>query len=128
VIDKCPPVGTWMRHSQTGDLARVVEKDGVKMIKPDLPGSPVYYPATQSHNWTVEVHAKRLPVGSWARVSYEANRALAEIHPDLKRQPEWNSLHPNIKAQWIERRVKFDKVIQLELHNAITKVLEENSE
>lgn len=125
---KVPPIGTYVRHAKTGDLAQVVEKDGELFIKPDLPGSPVYYPATQIYNWTIEPHAKRLPPGSWARVGYEANRALCDIHPDLKRQPEWNSLHPNVRAQWIERKIKFDKVIQLELNNAITRVLEENSE
>jgi hypothetical protein len=125
---KVPPLGTYVRHSQTGDLGKIVEKDGELFIKPDLPGSPVYYPATQIHNWSLEQYAKRLPPGSWARVAYEANRVLCEIHPDLKRQPEWASLHPNLKASWIEKRIKFDKVIQLELNNAIIKVLEENSE
>lgn len=125
---KVPPIGTYVRHGKTGDLGQIVEKDGELFIKPDLPGSPVYYPATQIYNWTIEAHAKRLPPGSWARVCYEANRALCDIHPDLKRQPEWNSLHPDVRAKWIERKIKFDKVIQLELSNAITKVLEENSE
>lgn len=123
-----PPVGTPVRHMKTGDLGKIVEKDGELFIKPDLPGSPVYYPATMIYNWQIEKYAKRLPTGSWARVAYEANRALCDIHPDMKRQKEWMSLHPLEKASWIERKVKFDNVLQLELHNAIIKILEENSE
>ncbi len=126
--DKCPPVGTYVRHMKTGDLAKVVEIDGVKWIKPDLPGSPVLYPGTQSYNWQIEKYAKRLPPGSWARVCYEADRALCDIHPELKRQGEWLSLHPVKKAEWIDRKVKFDSVLRLELYNAITAVLEKNSE
>ncbi len=123
-----PPVGTYVRNKDTGDLASIVEKDGELWIKPDIPGSPVYYPATQIHRWLIEQNVKRLPPGSWARVSYEANRVLCDLHPDLKRQQDWQSLSPVKKAEWIERRVKFDKPIQLELSNAIARVLEENSE
>ena len=123
-----PPIGTYVRHAKTGDLGQVVEKDGELWIKPDLPGSPVYYPATLIYNWQIEPHAKRLPPGSWARVCYEAYRALCDIHPEMKRQPEWMSLKADVKAAWIENRVKFAKPLQLELTNAILKVLQENSE
>ena len=124
----CPPVGTYLRHSRTGDLAQLVEKDGELWIKPDLPGSPVHYPATMISNWMIEPRAKKLPPGSWARICYEADRALCDIHPELKRVPtEWASLHPLTKAQWIERKVKFKESIRLELYNAITRTLEEHS-
>jgi hypothetical protein len=123
-----PKVGTYVRHRETGNLGVVVSEDGELWIRPDIKGSPVRYPATQIYNWNIEQHAKRLPPGGWARVCYEANRVLCDIHPDLKRQVEWNSLHPNKRAEWIDRRVKFDKPIQLELMNAITRVLEESSD
>lgn len=122
-----PKLGTYLRHNRTGDLARVVEKDGKMMIKPDLPGSPVYYPMTRLHEFNVEVAPKKLPPGSWARVAYEADRALCEIHPEMKRQIEWNSLHPLTRAAWIERRFKFDSVLRLELHNLIADFLDRNS-
>lgn len=124
----CPPIGTYVRHVRTGDLAQIIEKDNELWIKPDLPGSPVMYPATQIHNWMIEPRAKKLPPGSWAKVCYEADKALCSIHPELKRVgTEWASLHPLRKAEWIERRIKFKEPIRLELYNAITKILEENS-
>ncbi len=122
-----PPIGTYVRHKMTGDLARVVEHEGKMMIKPDLPGSPVYYPISRHHEFNVEEGPKKLPPGSWARVAYEADRALCEIHPELKRQIEWNSLHPHTKAAWIERRFKFDNVLRLELHNLISEFLDKHS-
>jgi hypothetical protein len=125
---QCPPVGTWLRHKDTGNLARVIEKEDGTWIKPDLPGSPVYYPSTQYYNWYIEEHAKRLPPGSYARVAYEAWRALCEIHPELKRQPDWLSLAPMVKAKWIERKIKFDKPVEVALFESIMYVLEQNSE
>lgn len=123
-----PPIGTYVRHNQTGDLAQIVEKDGVVVIKPDLPGSPVFYSITSIHNYKIETRAKRLPPGSWARVAYEANRALCEIHPELKRQGDWLSLNPLEKSKWINGRVEFKHPLQAELHNAILKTLEAGSE
>lgn len=122
-----PPIGTYLRHAKTGDLARVVQHEGKMAIKPDLPGSPVFYPMTRLHEFNVEEHPKKLPPGSWARVAYEADRALCEIHPELKRQPEWNSVHPQVKAAWIERRFKFDNIVRLELHNLISAFLDKHS-
>lgn len=122
-----PKIGTYLRHARTGDLARVVQHEGQMMIKPDLPGSPVYYPITRHVEFNVEENPKKLPPGSWARVAYEADRALCEMHPELKRQAEWNSLHPLIKAQWIERRFKFDNVLRLELYNLISDFLDRHS-
>lgn len=122
-----PPVGTYLRHSLTGDLARVVMHDGKAQIKPDLPGSPVYYPISRHHEYNIETKPNKLPPGSWARVAYEAHRALCEIHPEFKRQVEWASLHPLTKAAWIERRYKFDNVLQLELHNIISEFLDKHS-
>lgn len=123
-----PPIGTHVRHNLTGDLAQIVEKDGQVCIKPDLPGSPVYYSITNLHNYRIEPKAKRLPKGSWARVAYEANKALCEIHPELKKQKDWIALHPLEKAQWIEGRVKLGHPLQVELHNAILKTLESGSD
>lgn len=123
-----PTVGTYLRHNLTGDLAQIVEKDGTVCIKPDLPGSPVYYSITSMHNYSIEQRAKRLPPGSWARVAYEANRALCEIHPELKRQTEWLSMSALDKCAWIEGRAKLKHPLQIELHNAILKVLENGSE
>ena len=120
-----PKLGTYLRHGKTGDLARVVEHEGKMMIKPDLPGSPVYYPMSRVHEFVVEEHPKKLPPGSWARVAYEADRALCEMHPELKRQPEWLSLPPRAKAAWIERRVKFENLLRLELHNLICNFFDE---
>lgn len=114
-----PKIGTYLRHGKTGDLAKVVEHEGKMAIKPDLPGSPVYYPMTRLHEFVVQDAPQKLPPGSWARVAFEADRALCEIHPELKKGPEWNSLHPLVKAQWIERRYKFPDVLRLELHNLI---------
>lgn len=122
-----PKIGTYLRHERTGDLARVVEHEGKMMIKPDLPGSPVYYPMTRVHEFIVEVAPKKLPPGSWARVAYEADRALCEMHPELKRQKEWASVHPVEKAAWIERRNKFDNVLRLELNNLICDFLDKHS-
>ncbi len=115
-----PKIGTYLRHGKTGDLARVVLHEGKMMIKPDLPGSPVYYPISRAHEFNVETQPQKLPPGSWARIAYDAHRAFCEMHPEMKRVVEWNSLHPNVKAAWIERRVKFDNVLQLELYNHIT--------
>lgn len=122
-----PKIGTYVRHEKTGDLARIVEHEGKMAIKPDLPGSPVYYPISRIHEFKVEEQPKKLPPGSWARVAYEAHRALCDIHPEMKRQVEWNSLHPNVKAAWIERRYKFPDVLQLELHNLIADFLDKHS-
>ncbi len=119
-----PRLGTVLRHAQTGDLAKVVLHEGKMAIKPDLPGSPVFYPISRHHEFKVEDHPTKLPPGSYARVAYDAYRALCEIHPEFKRQPEWNSLHPNVKASWIERRFKFDNVLQLELTNLIIDFLD----
>ncbi len=124
----CPSLGTYLRNNSTGDLARIVEKDGKAFIKPDIPGSPVYYNIQEFKNWTIELKPKRLPPGSFARVAYEADRALCEIHPDLKKQPEWLSLDANKKASWIEARVSFQNVLRQELYNAVIKALEVNSE
>jgi hypothetical protein len=96
-------------------------------IKPDLPGSPVFYPLSRLHEFNIEEHPQKLPPGSWARVAYEADRALCEIHPEFKRQIEWNSLHPQTKAAWIERRYKFDNVLRLELYNLICAFLDKHS-
>lgn len=129
VIPKdCPPIGTFLRNKQTGDLARIVIHEDKAQIKPDIPGSPVYYPINQFNNWSIELKAKKLPPGSFARVAYEADRALCEIHPDMKKQPEWLSLHPMDKAKWIEAKVKFKEVLRLELYNKIIQCLETNSE
>jgi len=122
-----PKIGTYLRHKLTGDLARVVEHDGQMMIKPDLPGSPVYYPMARAHEFVVEESPKKLPPGSWSRVAYEADRALCEAHPEFKRQVEWHSLHPLAKAAWIERRFKFDNVLRLELYNLICDFLDKHS-
>lgn len=127
MADAHPPIGTYLRHSRTGDLAQVVFHDGKIQIKPDLPGSPVYYPVSRHHEFNVETKPHKLPPGSWARVAYEAHRALCEIHPELKRQPEWNSLHPQVKAEWIERRHKFSSLLCLELHNLISDFLDKHS-
>ncbi len=123
-----PPVGTYLRHNMTGDLAQIVEKDGKQMIKPDLPGSPVYYGITSIHNYRVELRAKRMPPGSWARVAYEADRSLCDIHPELKRQKEWLALSPIERASWIEGRAKLTHPLRIELHNAILKILEAGSD
>lgn len=120
----CPPIGSFLRNKDTGDLAKIVVHEGKAQIKPDIPGSPVYYPINQFHRWQVELKAKQLPPGSYARIAYEADRALCEIHPDLKRQPEWLSLNPMQRAKWIEARVKFNDVTRLELYNAIISTLE----
>lgn len=123
-----PPVGTWVRHNKTGDLAQIIEKDGEMWIKPDLPGSPVLYPATQIYNWNIEPGARKMPPGSWARVCYVADQALCDIHPDFKRVPtDWLSLHPNEKARWIEAKIKFKEVLRLELYNAIMSTLEKHT-
>lgn len=122
-----PKIGTYLRHGKTGDLARVVVHEGKMMIKPDLPGSPVHYPMSRLPDFNVEVNPQKLPPGSWARVAYEADRALCDAHPEFKRQPEWASLHPQIKAAWIERRFKFDNVLRLELHNLISNFLDKHS-
>lgn len=124
----CPPAGTYLRNKTTGDLACIVIHEGKVQIKPDIPGSPVYYPINQFTNWNVEFKTKRLPPGSFARVAYEADRALCEIHPDLKKQPEWLSLHALKKSQWIEGRVKFDNLLRQTLYNSIISTLETNSE
>lgn len=123
----CPPIGTYVRHKETGQLAQVTVHEGKVVIKPDIPGSPVYYNAAQYYNWVVELKAKELPPGSYARVAYEADRALCEIHPDLKRQPEWLSLNAKDKAAWIEARVSFNNPLRLELYNAVVKTLERNN-
>lgn len=115
-----PKIGTYLRHGKTGDLAKVVLHEGKMAIKPDLPGSPVYYPISRAHEFNVETQPQKLPPGSWARVAYDAYRAFCEIHPEFKRQPDWLSLSPQVKAAWIERRVKFDNLMQLELFNTIT--------
>ncbi len=122
-----PKIGTYLRHEKTGDLARVVQHEGKMAIKPDLPGSPVFYPMSRLSEFKVEESPKKLPPGSWARVAYEADRALCEIHPEFKRQIEWNSVHPQTKAAWIERRFKFDHVLRLELHNLISNFLDKHS-
>lgn len=122
-----PKIGTYLRHGKTGDLARVVEHEGKMAIKPDLPGSPVYYPMSRVHEFNVEENPKKLPPGSWARVAYEADRALCEMHPEFKRQKDWASLHPLEKAAWIERRHKFDNVLRLELYNLINTFLDKHS-
>lgn len=116
--------GTYLRNKETGDLAQVIEKDGKQVIKPDLPGSPVFYPMTQLHRWNEEKSPGRLPPGTLARVAYAADQALCDIHPDMRRQKDWMSLHPEQKAAWIEGKHKFDHVLRLELFNAIMKVLE----
>ncbi len=115
-----PKLGTYLRNKTTGDLAKVVMHDGKMQIKPDLPGSPVYYPISRHLDFNVEEHPKKLPPGSWARVAYDAYRAFCDVHPEFKRVVDWNSLHPQVKAAWIERRVKFDNILQLELYNTIT--------
>jgi hypothetical protein len=127
LTEPVPKIGTYLRHELTGDLVRIVEHEGKMMIKPDLPGSPVYYPMTRLHEFIVQEQPKRLPPGSWARVAFEADRALCEVHPEFKRQPEWISLHPVAKAAWIERRHKFDNVIRLELNNLIHAFLDRHS-
>lgn len=122
-----PKIGTYLRHEKTGDLARVVEHEGKMAIKPDLPGSPVYYPMSRVHEFVVQLGPQKLPPGSWARVAYEADRALCDIHPELKRQKEWHSVHPLEKAYWIERKYKFDSVLRLELYNLICNFLDKHS-
>lgn len=125
--DPPPKLGTYLRNKQTGDLAKVVLHEGKMAIKPDLPGSPVYYPISRHIDFQVEEHPTKLPPGSYTRVAYEAHRALCEVHPEFKRQPEWNSLPPLTKAAWIERRFKFDSVLQLELFNLICGFLDEKT-
>lgn len=124
----CPPIGTYLRNKNTGDLAQVIVHEDKVVIKPDIPGSPVFYNAAQYYQWNVETKPKALPPGSFARVAYEADRALCEIHPELKKQPEWLSLNAMTKARWIEARMKLDNPIRLELYNAVMKCLEANSE
>ena len=97
------------------------------MIKPDLPGSPVYYPIARWREFNVEENPKKLPPGSWARVAYDADRALCEMHPELRRQKEWLNLTAVEKAAWIERRVKFDNIIRLEMYNMINAFLDKHS-
>lgn len=126
--DKCPPPGTWMRHKETGDMGQVVEEDGDWWIRPNIPGSPVRYPATQAMRWSVEQQPRKLPPGSYARIAYDANRALCEIHPELKKPVDWLSLGAHEKARWIEARVQFKNVLQARLYAAIIKTLEEYSE
>jgi hypothetical protein len=125
---RCPKPGTFLRNKETGDLAQVVEKDNDWFIKPDLPGSPVYYPASQAHRFNIEQTPKKLPPGSFARVAYEADLALCKIHTDLKPGKEWISLNPVHKAQWIEGNVKLDNPLRIRLYTAIIKCLEEYGE
>lgn len=125
---KCPPVGTWLRNKTTGDLAQVVEIDGDWKIKPDIPGTPVLYPATQAHLFNIEEKPRKMPPGSYAVVAYAADAALCKIHTDLKNQKDWISLNPVDRARWIEGNVKFDNVLRLELYNAIMKILEASGE
>ena len=127
MAEPVPPLGTYVRHEKTGDLARIVEHEGKMAIKPDLPGSPVYYPINRMHEFIVQESPKKLPPGSWARVAYEADRALCDIHPEFKRTKDWNSLHPLEKAGWIERRPKFDNVLRLELYNLVCNFLDKHS-
>lgn len=121
---KCPKPGTYLRHKQTGDLAQVIERDGDWVIKPDIPGSPVFYPATQAYLYNIEAKPKKMPPGSFARVAYEADKALCNIHTELKKQKEWIDLKANDRAAWIEGRVKLDHPTRLELYISIMKVLE----
>ena len=124
--EPAPKLGTYLRHGKTGDLAKVVEHEGKMAIKPDLPGSPVYYPMSRLHEFNVQENPHKLPPGSYARVAYEADRAFCDIHPELKRQVEWSSLHPQTKAAWIERRVKFTNILRLELNNLINDFFDRN--
>lgn len=124
----CPPIGTWVRHKQRGDLAQVTVHEGKVVIKPNIPGSPHYYNAAQYYDWNIELKPKQLPPGSFARVAYEADRALCEIHPDLKRQKDWLSLPAKEKAAWIEARVEFSNVLRQELYNAVMSALEKGTE
>lgn len=121
-----PKIGDYLRHGKTGDLAKIVAHEGHMMIKPDLPGSPVYYPMSRLHEFNVETKPNKLPPGSWARVAYEADRALCDAHPEFKRQKEWHSLHPEVKAAWIERRHRFEHVLRLELYNLICNFLDKH--
>jgi hypothetical protein len=119
------PVGTWLRNKTTGDLAQVAEENGDYVIKPDKPLSPVRYPMTQISNWQIEPKGYKLPTGSYARVAFEADRILCSIHPQLKKQPEWNSLKATDRASWIEGRVEFQSLIRTRLYTAIIKTLED---
>lgn len=123
----CPPPGTWLRNRDTGDLAQVIEKDGEWWIKPDLPLSPVMYPATQHTRFLIETQPKKLPPGSYARVAYEADRALCTIHPDFKANKEWISLNAMERAKWLEGRIEFKEVLRMRLYTVIVKLLEEEN-
>jgi hypothetical protein len=125
---QCPQIGTFLRNKETGDLAQVVLHEEDIKIKPDLPGSPVYYPATQAHRFNVETNHKKMPPGSWARIAYEADRALCDIHTDLKRQPDWLSLKAHERAKWIEAKVNLGHPLRIELYTAVIKVLESSGE
>lgn len=122
---KCPKPGTWLRHSDTGDLAQVVEENGDWVIKPDRPNSPVRYPATMAHKYRIEEQARKMPPGSFARVAYEADKILCAIHPDLKKQPEWQSLRAEERAKWIEGRVSFAHEVRTKLYTKIISTLED---
>lgn len=124
--DKCPPPGTKLRNAKTGDAGIVVREDDDWFIKPDIPGSPVRFPATQAYNWIVDQDAKKMPPGSYARVAYEAIRTLGEVNAGYPRMPEWLSLHPREKARWIDAKVKFSNPVSNEIYNSIVSILKDH--
>ncbi len=108
-------------------MAQIVFHDGKIQIKPDIPGSPVYYPITQIHNFRIENQPRKLPPGTYSMIAYQAWQSLCKVHPDLKPQPDWPSLHPEKKAKWIENRWEFKTDIEKLLVQGIKMILDENT-
>ena len=122
-----PAVGTSVRSNTTGDLFVIVEDDEGLWIQRDIPGNTQRFTATQIYNYSVELRPTLLPPGSMARVEFEADRILCEVHTGFPPQKDWLSLDRKTKAAWIEGRIKFKKehLLRMKLNKAVKKVLKE---
>lgn len=122
-----PAVGTAVRSNLTGDLYRIVKDDDELWIQRDIPGSTQRVVATQIHNYSIELRPDLLPPGSMARVAFEVDKMLCEVHPGFPRQKEWLSLTRKVKAAWIEGKIKFkdEHLLRMKLYVAVMKVLQE---
>lgn len=123
-----PKLGTYWRHKETGDLYKIIEADGKKWIRRDLPNMEIKLSLSNLHKFSEEKHAKRLMPGQIARIAFEADCALCNGHLDMPRPKNWLSLLPKDKETWIDGRIDFKEPLRTKLYIAVMKVLlEENN-
>jgi hypothetical protein len=90
----------YYRHTRTGDLGYLVQKDGRDFIAYDRAGDPILK-VFKHGDWIAEAEPRPLSAVAIARVAYDADAALC-IALGLPKQKPWLSLLDDERIQFMQ--------------------------